>query len=104
MSILLPGQFSPMPGSFRALTLTNSAAQALTLTAGANGLPKAALVQAVGQSVNWRDDGVAPTADVGGGMVLTAGADPSAFVGNLSTAKFISTSVSNSTLLVSYYS
>ena len=75
----------------------------LTLPTGVNGVPKYALVQALTNSVNWRDDGVAPTASVGGGMVLVAGIEPEGFNGDLSAIKFISTNAAGSTLLVSYY-
>ncbi len=108
MSSLFPGQFAPIPNSFQAISLTNSVAVALTLpTAPASqwsggGVPKYALIQVVGANVNWRDDGT-PTASVGGGMVVLGGADADGFAGDLVNAKFISTSGSGSTLLVSYY-
>ncbi len=100
---LFPGQFQPYPSSFQSIALTNSAAVSLTLPTGVNGTPKYALVQAVTNSVNWRDDGVAPTASVGGGMVLGTSLEPEGFNGNLSAIKFISTNAGGSTLLVSYY-
>lgn len=102
-SPLFPGQFSPMVGSFQSIALTNTAAVKLTLPTGTNGFPKYALVQALTNAVNWRDDGTAPTASVGGGMVLPISEDPSGFAGDLSAIQFISTSASGSTLLVSYY-
>jgi hypothetical protein len=108
MSTEFPGQFSPIPGSFQELALSNSVAVALTLPTApksqfsGGGVPKYALVQVNGPNVNWRDDGV-PTAGVGGGMVLLGGANPVGFAGNLATAQFISTSGTGSTLLVSYY-
>jgi len=100
---LFPGQYQPYPSSFQAISLTNSAATGLTLPTGTNGTPKYALIQALTNSVNWRDDGVNPTASVGGGMVLNAGTEPEGFNGDLSAIKFISTASGGSTLLVSYY-
>lgn len=102
MSNLFAGQFSPITGSFQTLTLTNSAAQSLTLTSGTNGVPKYALIQAEGADVRWRDDGTAPTSS--SGMLILANAGPVGFVGNLATAQFISTLGSGSTLDVSLYS
>lgn len=98
-----PGQFSPIPNSFQAIALTNAAAVGLTLPTGSNGVPKYALIQVLTNSVNWRDDGVLPTAATTGGMVVPAAQTPEGFIGNISTAKFISTNAGGSTLLVSYY-
>lgn len=102
-SPLFSGQFSPMVGSFQSITLTNTSAVKLTLPTGTNGLPKYALIQAVTNAVNWRDDGVAPTATLGSGMILPVSEDPLGFAGDLATLQFISSSASGSTLLVSYY-
>jgi|SRR5580658_537509 hypothetical protein len=99
-----PGQFFPVPNSFQAIAVTNGAAVSLTLTKATDGMPKYALIQVLGANVNWRDDGVAPTAALGGGMGLPASSSPEGFAGNLSTAQFISTSASGSTLMISYYS
>jgi hypothetical protein len=99
-----PGQFFPVPNSFQAIAVTNSAPVTLTLTQASDGYPKYALIQVIGANVNWRDDGVAPTAAVGGGMGLPASSSPEGFIGNLATAQFISIASGGSTLLVSYYS
>lgn len=100
---VFPGQFSPIPGSFEALPVGHSAAVGLTVPAGA----KAAIVQVTTADVNWRDDGVDPTADANGGMVLhiegVTNGVITVFTGNLHTIKFISTKTGGSTLLVSYY-
>jgi hypothetical protein len=104
MTTAFPGQLSPIPTSFQAIALTSSAAQGLTLVKNAGGVyPRYALLQVMGVNVNWRDDGVAPTNTIGGGMVLLAGGPPIGFLGNLSTAMFISVAAGGSTLLVSYY-
>jgi len=97
MSNLFPGQYSPL--GFEKLTLTNSAAQNLTVPA----MSKFALIQAATQAVNWRDDGVAPTAAVGGGMIMPVSLEPMGFAGDLSSLQFISTNAGGSTLLVSFY-
>jgi hypothetical protein len=97
MSNLFPGQFSPL--GFQTLTLTNSAAQSLTVPSNA----KYALIQAVTNPVNWRDDGTAPTASVGNGMVMPVSVEPMGFSGDLSAIKFTSTAAGGSTLLASFY-
>lgn len=104
MSSMFPGQFKPVPSSFQSLALDNVTPQGLApLPTGPNGYPKYALVQALGANVNWRDDGVAPTAADGGGMFVNSSDAPQGFAGNLFGAEFISTSASGSTLLISYY-
>ena len=100
---LFPGQFSPVPSSFQSISVTNSATSSLTVPTGPNGVAKYALIQAVGNTVNWRDDGGAPTASAGGGVAMTALAVPQGFNGDLSALKFISTAAGGSTLVVSYY-
>ena len=103
MTSAFPGQFAPVPSSFQSLAITNAAVTSLTLPTGVGGVPKYALFQVIGPNVNWRDDGVNPTNAVGGGMQLQGGAAPLGFLGNLATAKFISTQAAGSTLLVAYY-
>ena len=95
MSNLFPGQFAPL--GFQAITLTNAVAQKLTVPATS----KYALIQAVTNSVSWRDDNTAPMASVG--MIVPTGLEPMGFSGDLSVIQFISTNASGSTLLVSYY-
>jgi hypothetical protein len=58
-----------------------------------------ALVSATGENVNWRDDGVAPTAAIG--MPIIAGQPPVALA-NLATLQFIQQS-GDATLNVSFY-
>ena len=99
---LFPGQFQPIPSSFQSIAVTNSATVSLTLPTG-YGVPKYVLIQALTNSINWRDDGGAPTAASGGGMVLISGAAPVGYVGDLANLKFISTAAGGSTLLASYY-
>lgn len=101
---VFPGQYSPVPSSFQAIAVANgSASPVLTLPTGPNGVPKYALIQVKGADVNWRDDGVAPTAALGGGMVLAAEQNAIGFNGNLKTVQFISTTAAGSTVLISYY-
>jgi len=100
---MFPGNFSPIPGSFQAITVNNTVPQALTVGAGVGGNAKYAIMQVLGANVNWRDDGTDPTAAVGGGMFVNAGDDPVGFAGNLFTSLFISTAPGGSTILVSYY-
>lgn len=66
------------------------------------GVPKdarAALIQARVQAIRWRDDGVAPTADVG--MYLAPGFDM-LYVGDLRTIQLIEVDTS-AEVNVSYY-
>lgn len=63
-----------------------SAAVGLTVPSGA----RFALIQAETASVRFRDDGTSPTATVG--MLLTAGAAPWLYDGNLAGVKFIQVS------------
>ena len=77
----------------------------LTSMAAAVALPSVptgalrALVQAEGQSVRWRDDGVAPTASVG---TLIYVGQLFEYTGDLSAIRFIETAAS-AKLNVSYY-
>jgi hypothetical protein len=97
MSNLFPGQFQPL--GFESISVTNAAVSQMTAPRGA----KMALVQALTNTVNWRDDGVDPTTSAGGGMVINTSAEPITFIGNIRSAKFISTNAGGSKLVVSYY-
>lgn len=61
--------------------------------------PTMAVIVAEGQSVRWRDDGIAPTATVG--MPLAVGATLN-YDGDLNKIKFIETAAS-AKINVSYY-
>jgi len=100
MGQLFPYQFAPLkPLGFDGNAITTSDAVTLSVPAGAQG----ALIQASGGNINWTDNGVDPTSAAGGGMVLTADAEPSWFpVGLLETLSFIAVG-SSTFLLVSYY-
>lgn len=74
---------------------TLTTATALTIPTGA----QFAIVQAEGQDVRWRDDGVDPTATVG--MILAAG-DSMQFLGDLDLVRFIE-ATAGATLNVSFY-
>lgn len=97
MSNLFPGQFQPL--GFQSISVTNAAVSQLTVPEGT----KFALVQAVTQDLNWRDDGVDPTNAAGGGMVIHIADEPVSFVGNIASAKFISVNAAGSKLVASYY-
>ena len=97
MSVLFNGQFTPL--GFEAVTLASGSVESLVVPSRA----KMALIQAVGKAVQWRDDGEAPTAAVGGGMYMPINAEPVGFIGNINTAEFVTTDPAGSTLLVSYY-
>lgn len=73
-----------------------TAAVGLTVPAGAS----IALLQVTGQNVRWRDDGTDPTTTVG--MVLTSGADPYPYSGDLSKIKFIE-ATATAVLNVTYF-
>jgi hypothetical protein len=60
---------------------------------------RAALIQAEGDSLRWRDDGTDPTTSVG--MLLSVG-ESFLYVGDLNTIKIIESSTS-SVINVSYY-
>ena len=62
--------------------------------------PQLALLQAEGQNVRWRDDGIAPTATVG--MLLIAGSDPYPYDGVLTNIRFIQ-AAGGAILNVSFY-
>lgn len=77
-----------------------STAVGLTLPDGYNGRRGAiTMVQALSQSVRWRDDGVDPTAGVG--MLLAAG-DTLVYNGDPTAIKFIETAAS-AELNVAFY-
>lgn len=82
------------PTGYEQVTSLSSAA-GLTPPAGSD----RALIQAVTQSVRWRDDGTSPTATVG--MVLAAGSTLE-YDGDLSAFEAIETAAS-AELNVSYY-
>lgn len=60
---------------------------------------RAAIIQAEGDNIRWRDDGIDPTSSVG--MLLPDGADIF-YTGNLYAIKFIETTGSG-VLNISYY-
>ena len=97
MSNLFPGQFIPL--GFASISISHTAASGLTVPDGA----RMALIQGLTSPVQWRDDGVAPTAVDGGGMFMDHNLEPMTIIGNLRTIKFISTLNAGSTLLVSFY-
>lgn len=66
---------------------------------GIGGTPSVALIIVEGQSVRWRDDGVAPTASVG--MLLPVGT-VFMYDGDLTRIRFIQTAAT-AILNVSYY-
>lgn len=71
--------------------------------AGLTNIPPGMVVctlQAEGQNVRYRDDGVAPTATVG--MLLEAGAAPFLYTGTVSALKFIA-ATSGGILNASFY-
>jgi hypothetical protein len=72
-----------------------SAVKALTVPTGA----RVALLQAEGQNVRWRDDGVNPTAT--DGMLLKTTADRW-YTGDLAALRLVETAAS-ATVMVSYY-
>lgn len=101
-----PIQYAQIPGvqvpmGFQQITATG-VAQTLTVptvTSGAQTVAACyALIQASGGSVNWRDDGTAPTATIG--MTIPAGAEL-AYNGNLKAIQLIATA--GTLINVSYY-
>ncbi len=100
MGQIFPYQFAPLrPLGFVSVAITSGAVIELAPPVGTKG----ALVQAIGGNINWTDDGTDPTNAVGGGMSLTAGAEPSWFgAAALSPMKLIAVG-SATHLLVSYY-
>lgn len=85
--------------------ITNlSASTALTVPQrdlnGLVGTPRIAIITPEGQAVRWRDDGVAPTADVG--MPLAAGVTLQ-YDGDLTQIRFIQ-QTGTAKLNVTYYS
>ena len=84
-------------------TLGSLAASQL-LSSCAGGIPTGAnyaVICAVSQGVNWRDDGVAPTAANGGGMPLVAGSC-FAYNADMTALRFIQTA-SSAVINVSFY-
>jgi hypothetical protein len=77
------------------VTATLATATALTVPSGS----RIAVIQAVSQSILWRDDGTAPTATVG--MTIPAGGEL-VYDGTLSAIKLIQ-SASGATANISYY-
>lgn len=100
MGQLFPYQFAPLkPKGFVSTSITTGAVIELTPPPAVKG----ALVQAIGGNINWTDDGTDPTNAVGGGMSLTAGAEPSWYgSADLAALKFIAVGATTH-LLVSYY-
>lgn len=88
---------------YQQITSLSSAANLTVPARDANGLnarPVIALITPEGQSVRWRDDGVAPTSTVG--MPLAAGVTLQ-YDGDLSKIQFIEQAAS-AKLNISYYS
>ncbi len=88
-------QLRSAPLGFQSIT-DLSTAVGLTLPEGTE--PDFAVISATGDAVCWRDDGVAPTADVGMPMLPTD--PPFAYSGDLSQIRFIS---ATGGIAVSYY-
>lgn len=98
------GQYT-VQGAMRSLgfqTIADaSTVQTLTVPEGAT----VALIQATGNNANWRDDGTnaAVTASTGG-MLLTAGASPITYWGDLSAFTVIeSVAASTASINITYY-
>lgn len=81
---------------FEQNTSLSSATGLASIPAGAD----MALLQVTGQNVRWRDDGTNPTTTIG--MVLTSGADPYPYSGDLTKIKFIE-STASAVLNVTYF-
>jgi hypothetical protein len=82
--------------------------QNLSSLASATGLtPPAlanfALISCSGGSVNWRDDGTAPTGAAGGGVPMLDTSAPLEYGGTLGAIQFIQQSGSTSSVQVAYY-
>lgn len=84
-------------------SLSPSASTGLASCSGGlpNPLPTYAVICAVTQGVNWRDDGQAPTAAAAGGTALAAG-NCMPYNGNFQAIRFIQTT-GGATLTVSFY-